>query len=178
MSRQLKIYLWSLAVVVVVCLLLGFRGQLGVLQPHHNLANNPASIEKIVDVPLPSICSSESDNNLDRVTSCWDCFVHTAYFSTPLTDKTISRLEQLCQTDSSYWCKSTTEQCYIYTDDAWNSGGAYYINCRIFPDHLYIEYYIDEVMRIVPQIIAAIVTTISAIVMALWGLGLLIYKSN
>lgn len=137
----MKIYLIVLAILVVGAFLTAVV--MAVRTSHHDLASDPYSIEKIVKVDLPDIVSVESEDNMDRGASRWDCYRHHAKFAEELSPETILHLEKLCMTDSLHWRKNVENDSYIYSDE----GGIdqlYSVSCVIYHDSSSVSYEVDE----------------------------------
>ena len=163
MKRAFKIYKWAW-----VCLLTITAITAMIAHPtHHNLAQNPNKVDKIVHVDLPDLTNIESEDNLDRGASRWNYFEHSADFEHPLTAKTIKKLDKLCKTDSEHWSKDKSEGCYIYSD-AGGIDDLYSVSCYIYNDHVYIYYIIDETEGIFVIIPFFLIYTI----FILWGVVL------
>lgn len=148
----MKIY--ALAWVVVLAATLVFvLLKMTVAPSHHGLAKNPYDVEKIIGVELPDIACVESDDNMDRTTSCWDCYTHYVQFSEPLSAESISKLNALCESDPVHWSARAGEDYYLYIDD----GELYSISCYIYDDHAYVDYVVEEtegVFAIIPFLLA------------------------
>lgn len=141
MKKSFKIYAWAWAALVVITILSVVL--LMVVPFHHDFARDPYGIEQIVDVDLPDIASVESENNMNRGTSRWDVYDHTARFSENLSEECIAQLDDLCRTDSLHWQKNTDKGYYLYSD----SGGMftdYSVSCFIYNDHFSLTYEVDE----------------------------------
>lgn len=173
MEKIFRIYAYSWLAVVVAIILPMILYAIGVLETHHSVAQDPQNVKKIAKVDLPKISYTESSDNLERGTSCWDCFEQTAYFTEKLSDKCIRQLDRLCQKDSANWHKSTNGVCYRYTDENWQ-GGSYAIYCNIYEDHSYVEYYVDEIEKLTPFIIVAVIVIILIIALSILGIILFI----
>lgn len=176
MKKGVKIYIWSWVVMVVLSVLLIVLGRAGYLAPHHKLAQYPTNIEKITKLDLPDIISVESWDNLDRGSSCWDCFGHRSYFAGKLSEDCVQQLELLCKTDSTHWCKNENAGCYEYIDDAWSQGGIYSISCSIYEDYSYVEYYVDEIENFGNVLVVFFVLMVAFIVLFIWGIR--IHETN
>lgn len=131
--KEFKIYVWSLAVVILSLFLLS--------PSHHDLARNPKNIEKIVKIDLPDIAHCESEDNMDRGASRWDAYIHRYKFKEEISEDCINELENRCLTDREHW---RAEQDYYIYEDSDASGDLYYINCWIKKDRCALTYEIDE----------------------------------
>lgn len=97
MENSLKIYRWAWVAVVAATLLA--IGVMAICTSHHELAEDPNNLEKIVKVDMPGIAHSESENNLSRGASRWDMYVHHGCFTEDLPEATVKTLEELCVTE-------------------------------------------------------------------------------
>ena len=141
MKRPLKIYGWAWAAIIAATIV---TFAVMIIYPsHHELAADPYSIEKIVNVDLPDIAFVESENNLDRSASRWDIFEHRGKFICELTEETTTTLDNLCQTDSLHWRKAQDRSVYSYYDEG-GVDGLYYIFCLIGHDGFTITYEVEE----------------------------------
>ena len=174
MKRSVKVYLWSWVAVILSLGLLLVWGKFGVLNPHHRLAKDPANIEKITKLDLPDVISVESDDNLDRGASRWDCFTHRSQFAEKLSDDCIRELDRLCRTDTIHWHRDDKNGCYDYLDAAWDHGGEYCISCQIYEDSSKVEYYVDELEGFGNVFMGALVIIFAIGVLVVWGLILLL----
>lgn len=174
MKKSLKIYLWLWLVAVVAFGLNVALIRCGVFSPHHRLAQDVTNVEKITGLDLPETNSSHSRDNLERTSSRWDCFMHHTYFKGELSSDCINQLEALCRTDSLHWSKDSSGDCYEYYDGAWDRGGDYCICCRIYDDHAFVEYYVDELECLTTGGIGLIAVFVLVVVLVLWGVSLLI----
>ena len=141
MKKALKIYLWAWIVVVVSTILAIVL--MWALPSHHDLAKDPYSVEKIVKVDLPDIAHVESENNMERGASRWDVYTHRAQFSENLSEKCISKLEKLCQTDSVHWSKDETKGEYLFQKSG-RIDELYSVLCVISDDHFVLSYEVSE----------------------------------
>ena len=167
MRRTLKIYGWAWVVTIVATLLIA--GVSIIHTSHHELAEDPNYLEKIVKVDMPDIAFCESDNNLDRGASRWDVFEHRGKFICELSEETIMTLDDLCRTDSLHWRKAYDRSVYSYYDE----GGIdelYYVFCLISHDGFSINYEVDESERIFALLPLAVAYTI----LFKWGVVLVI----
>ena len=174
LKKSSKIYLLLWVGVIVSFVLLVVAARAGLFSPHHRLAQDPTNIEKITKIDLPDIASVESWNNLKRGSSRWDLFEHRFEFSEKLSDECIHQLEIKCQTDSIHWHKGSASGRYEYLDDAWNRGDIYCISCRIYEDHAYVEYYVDELEGLDFPILIFLGLLLVVLILVIWGIILLI----
>lgn len=174
LKKILKVYLllWVGVIVSFVSLIVASRA--GLLSPHHRLAQDPANIEKIIRLDLPDIASVESWDNLERGSSCWDCFQHCSHFADSLSEDCIDQLETLCRTDSIHWHKDNSLGIYEYLDDAWNRGDIFCICCRIYEDHACVEYYVDEVEGFDIAIIGLLAILLVAFILVIRGVVIIV----
>lgn len=173
MNRSLRKYLLLWVGVIVCSVIVVVAYYAGFFVRHHKLAQDPTNIERITGLDLPDIASVESWDNLDRGTSCWDCFGHHSVFAEKLSDDCIRRLETLCRKDSVHWHKDEIGGCYEYIDDAWERGGIYCIYCCIYDDSSSIEYYVDEVEGVY-VVLYGLPILLFAFVLVIWGIVLII----
>lgn len=173
MRKTLKIYLWSWVVVIALLAILIVLGRTDAFAFHHRLAKDPTNIEKITKLDLPEIAPVDSRDNLERSSSCWDCFEHRSYFTEKLSDDCIQQLDYLCLTDSTHWSKDEANGYYAYLDDAWNRGGRYCISCRIYDDYSYVEYYVDESEGIGIVIAGIMVLMVFVYILLVYGITML-----
>ncbi len=139
MNKALKIYgrVW-LAVGIITLIFIGVRQT--ILPSHHTLASNPDKIEQIVNVELPDILNTESQDNLSRSSSCWDYFEYNSRFNESLAESSIAKLDALCISNSKHWSKDSLRGYYKYSDD----GELYCVDCYIYNDHALVSYMVDE----------------------------------
>lgn len=141
MKKALKIYGWAWGIVVMSTLLAIVL--MWALPSHHDLAKDPHSIERIVKVDLPDIAHVESEDNMERGSSRWDAYTHCAQFSEKLSERSIAKLEELCQKDSKHWSKDEDKGCYSFQ----KSGGIdelYYVSCAIYDEYFLLSYEVSE----------------------------------
>ena len=131
--------LWKWAIIIALITLSYYT----MSNTHSSIARNPYNIIKITGLDLPKITSVESENNTERTSSAWDCFIHRAQFAEGISAECIRELEHLCETDSLHWT-SRKDGSYTYTDDAWNNGGYYSITCHIYKNSSVVTYYVEE----------------------------------
>lgn len=77
----------------------------------HELAADPYSIEKIVKVNLPDITSVQTMDDLGG--SRWDMFVHEGRFTEEISEKSIQKMDELCQSDTIHWSKNSDKVVYM-----------------------------------------------------------------
>ena len=150
MKTKLKKQLYKLLITILVAITIVLSFRLGLFTPHHNLAQRPDILYRIVDVKLPDTLRTEQYDNLDRTASSYDCFDCIITFKDTLSNSTIAELDYLCQ-HSDNWEKKQTilsqeeylnshKTYYCYTKE----GMLYNIVCVIYNDHAKVEYSIDE----------------------------------
>ena len=150
MKTKLKKQLYKLLITILVAIAIVISFRLGLFTPHHNLAQHPDILYRIVDVKLPDTLRTEQYDNLDRTASSYDCFDCIITFKDTLSNSTIAELDYLCQ-HSDNWEKKQTiifqeehidthRTYYCYTKE----GLLYNIVCVIYNDHAKVEYSIDE----------------------------------
>ena len=139
-KKTLNKPLWKwLAIIAMITL-----SCVAISNTHSNIASNPYNVKRITKPDLPKITHTDSEDNLQRGASRWDCFIHRAQFANEISADCIRELENRCKTDSIHWGKTADSTGYIYTDDAWNHGGLYSITCHIYKDYSVVTYYVDE----------------------------------
>ena len=150
MKTKLKKQLYKLLMTILVAIAIVLSFRLGLFTPHHNLAQRPDILYRIVDVKLPDTLRTEQYDNLDRTASSYDCFDCIITFKDTLSNSAIAELDYLCQ-HSDNWEKKQTilsqeeylnshKTYYCYTKE----GMLYNIVCVIYNDHAKVEYSIDE----------------------------------
>ena len=150
MKTKLKKQLYKLLITILVAITIVISFRLGLFTPHHNLAQRPDILYRIVDIELPDTLCTEQYDKLDRTASSFDCFDCIITFKDTLSNSTIAELDYLCQ-HSDNWEKqpkniSPEEHVdihrtyYCYTKE----GLLYNIVCVIYNDHAKVEYSIDE----------------------------------
>ena len=109
MKRPLKIYGWAWAAIIAVTIV---TFAVMIIYPsHHELAADPYSIEKIVKVDLPDIASVQSMDDLGG--SRWDMFVHQGRFTEEISEESIQKMDELCQSDTIHWSKNSDKVVYM-----------------------------------------------------------------
>ena len=162
--KQILESLWKWAVIIALIALSYYA----LSNTHSSIARDPYSIEKITGLDLPKITSVETEENEDRTSSAWDCFIHHAHFAEDISAGCISELERLCETDSLHWT-AHEDGSYTYTDDAWSDGGYYSITCSIYKDSSVVTYYVEEME-------GALVTLLGFMTFAaacVWGISII-----
>lgn len=150
MKTKLKKQLYKLLITILVALAIVLAFRLRLFTPHHNLAQRPDILYRIVDVKLPDTLRTEQYDNLDRTASSFDCFDCIITFKDTLSNSTIAELDYLCQHNDN-WEKTQTilsqeeyvnthKTYYCYTEE----GLLYNIVCVIYNDHAKVEYSVDE----------------------------------
>ena len=150
MKTKLKNQLYKLLITFLVAITIVISFRLGLFTPHHNLAQRPDILYRIVDVKLPDTLRTEQYDNFNRTASSFDCFDCIITFKDTLSDSTIAELDYLSQHNDNWEKKQTTlsqeeyvnthKTYYCYTKD----GLLYNIVCIIYNDHAKVEYSIDE----------------------------------
>lgn len=167
MKKALKIYGWIWVATILATLIT--VAVLKIHTSHHDLAEDPNNLEKIVKVDMPDIAFVESENNLSRSASRWDIYEHKGKFIHELSEDTITALDELCLTDSLHWHKANNRVVYSY----YNEGGIdelYHVFCLISHDGFIINYEVDEsegIFVLFPLIIAYVI-------LLAWGIILFI----
>lgn len=150
MKTKLKKQLYKLLITILVAIVIVLAFRLRLFTPHHNLAQRPDILYRIVDVKLPDTLRTEQYDNLDRTASSFDCFDCIITFKDTLSNSTIAELDYLCQHNDN-WEKNQTilsqeeyvnthKTYYCYTEE----GLLYNIVCVIYNDHAKVEYSVDE----------------------------------
>jgi hypothetical protein len=143
-----QLYKLLITILVAIAIVLSFR--LGLFTPHHNLAQRPDILYRIVDVKLPDTLRTEQYDNLDRTASSFDCFDCIITFKDTLSDSTIAELDYLSQHNDNWEKKQTilSQEEYLNTHKTYycytKEGLLYNIVCIIYNDHAKVEYSIDE----------------------------------
>ena len=109
MKRPLKIY--GRAWVVLIAVTIVTFAVMIIFPSHHELAADPYSIEKIVKVDLPDIASVQTMDDLGG--SRWDMFVHQGRFTEEISEKSIQKMDELCQSDTIHWSKNSDKVVYM-----------------------------------------------------------------
>ena len=109
MKRPLKIYGWAW-VAIIAATIVTFAVMI-IYPSHHELAADPYNIEKIVKVDLPDIASVQSMDDLGG--SRWDMFVHQGRFTEEISEKSIQKMDELCQSDTIHWSKNSDKVVYM-----------------------------------------------------------------
>ena len=150
MKTKLKKQLYKLLITILVAIAIVISFRLGLFTPHHNLAQRPDILYRIVDVKLPDTLRTEQYDNLNRSASSYDCFDCIITFKDTLSDSTIAELDYLSQHNDNWEKKQTTlsQEEYVNTHKTYycytKEGLLYNIVCIIYNDHAKLEYSIDE----------------------------------
>ena len=150
MKTKLKKQLYKLLITILVAITIVISFRSGLFTPHHNLAQRPDILYRIVDVKLPDTLRTEQYDNLDRTASSYDCFDCIITFKDTLSDSTIAELDYLSQHNDNWEKKQTTlsQEEYVNTHKTYycytKEGLLYNIVCIIYNDHAKVEYSIDE----------------------------------
>ena len=150
MKTKLKKQLYKLLITILVAIAIVISFRLGLFTPHHNLAQRPDILYRIVDVKLPDTLRTEQYDNLDRTASSFDCFDCIITFKDTLSDSNIAELDYLCQHNDNWEKMQTTlsQEEYVNTHKTYycytKEGLLYNIVCIIYNDHAKVEYSIDE----------------------------------
>ena len=109
MKRPLKIYGCAWAAIIAATIV---TFAVMIIYPsHHELAADPYSIEKIVKVNLPDITSVQTMDDLGG--SRWDMFVHQGRFTEEISEESIQKMDELCQSDTIHWSKNSDKVVYM-----------------------------------------------------------------
>ena len=168
MKRVVRVYVWVWVAVIATAI-----GAIALVPSHHDLAENPYAVEKIVKVDLPDIAHVESVNNLGRGTSRWDVYMHRAQFSEPLSEASIKVLDALCLTDSVHWSKNGPERYYVYNDEG-GIDDLYSVSCVIRDTRFVLTYYVDEVEGIFVLLLLLLVCSL----LLVWGIVLAVHEKS
>jgi hypothetical protein len=166
-KKALKIYGWTWVATILATLIT--VAVLKIHTSHHDLAEDPNNLEKIVKVDMPDIAFVESENNLSRSASRWDIYEHKGKFIHELSEDTITALDELCLTDSLHWHKANNRVVYSYYNEG-GIDGLYHVFCLISHDGFTINYEVDEsegIFVLFPLIIAYVI-------LLAWGIILFI----
>lgn len=150
MKTKLKKQLYKLLITILVAIAIVLSFRLGLFTPHHNLAQRPDILYRIVDVKLPDTLRTEQYDNLNRSASSYDCFDCIITFKDTLLNSTIAELDYLCQHNDNWEKKQTilSQEEYLNTHKTYycytKEGLLYNIVCIIYNDHAKVEYSIDE----------------------------------
>ena len=150
MKTKLKKQLYKLLITILVAIAIVLSFRLGLFTPHHNLAQRPDILYRIVDVKLPDTLRTEQYDNLNRSASSYDCFDCIITFKDTLSDSTIAELDYLSQHNDNWEKQQTTlsQEEYVNTHKTYycytKEGLLYNIVCIIYNDHAKLEYSIDE----------------------------------
>lgn len=150
MKTKLKKQLYKLLITILVAIAIVLAFRLRLFTPHHNLAQRPDILYRIVDVKLPDTLRTEQYDNLDRTASSFDCFDCIITFKDTLSNSAIAELDYLCQHNDN-WEKTQTilsQEEYVNTHKTYycytKEGLLYNIVCVIYNDHAKVEYSVDE----------------------------------
>ena len=157
--------LWKWAAIIALITLSYYA----MSNTHSSIARDPHNITKITKLELPKIVSVESEDNMERTTSAWNCFIHRTQFAEAISDDCTRELERRCRIDSLHWA-SYEDGSYTYTDDAWDDGGYYSITCHISKDSSVVTYYVEELEGAFVTLLAFVVLVASGI----WGVSLIV----
>lgn len=150
MKTKLKKQLYKLLITILVAIAIVISFRLELFTPHHNLAQRPDILYRIVDAKLPDTLRTEQYDNLDRTASSYDYFDYIITFKDSLSNSTIAELDYLCQHNDNWEKKQTilSQEEYVNTHKTYycytKDGLLYNIVCVIYNDHAKVEYSIDE----------------------------------
>lgn len=133
MRKEFKIYGWGW--VILIALLIIYL----IVPSHHDLAEDPKNIEKIIKIDLPDIAKTESSYYRDPPAPSLDVYTHDITFVEKLSKECIKELEERCHT-SVYWEKLTEQDCYLYK---YEIGYHYSVHCYVYKDYCSIRYAAD-----------------------------------
>ena len=139
MKRLVRIYGWAWVALIAVTIVT-FAVMI-IFPSHHELAADPYCIEKIVKVDLPDIASVQSMDDLGG--SRWDMFVHKGRFAEDISEESIQKMDELCQSDTIHWSKNSDKGYYMYLDEG-GIDGLYLVSCTISEDRFVTTYEVEE----------------------------------
>lgn len=187
MKTKLKKQLYKLLITIVVAIAIVLSFRLGLFTPHHNLAQCPDILYRIVDVKLPDTLRTEQYDNLNRSASSYDCFDCIITFKDTLSDSTIAELDYLSQHNDNWEKKQTilSQEEYLNTHKTYycytKEGLLYNIVCIIYNDHAKVEYSIDELEGVYLFLsllaLLAIIASIQILCLIIMGIKILMNHS-
>ena len=187
MKTKLKKQLYKLLITILVAIAIVISFRLGLFTPHHNLAQRPDILYRIVDVKLPDTLRTEQYDNLDRTASSYDCFDCIITFKDTLSTSTIAELDYLCQHSDNWEKKQTTlsQEDYVNTHKTYycytKEGLLYNIVCIIYNDHAKVKYSIDELEGVYLFLsllaLLAIIASIQILCLIIMGIKILMNHS-
>lgn len=186
MKTKLKKQLYKLLITILVAIAIVLSFRLGLFTPHHNLAQRPDILYRIVDVKLPDTLRTEQYDNLDRTASSFDCFDCIITFKDTLSDSTIAELDYLSQHNDNWEKKQTilSQEEYLNTHKTYycytKEGLLYNIVCIIYNDHAKVEYSIDELegVYLFLSLLALLAIIVSIQIMRLIMMGIKILMNH
>lgn len=186
MKTKLKKHLYKLLITILVAIAIVLSFRLGLFTPHHNLAQRPDILYRIVDVKLPDTLRTEQYDNLDRTASSFDCFDCIITFKDTLSDSTIAELDYLSQHNDNWEKKQTilSQEEYLNTHKTYycytKEGLLYNIVCIIYNDHAKVEYSIDELegVYLFLSLLALLAIIVSIQIMRLIMMGIKILMNH
>lgn len=186
MKTKLKKQLYKLLITILVAIAIVLSCRLGLFTPHHNLAQRPDILYRIVDVKLPDTLRTEQYDNLDRTASSFDCFDCIITFKDTLSDSTIAELDYLSQHNDNWEKKQTilSQEEYLNTHKTYycytKEGLLYNIVCIIYNDHAKVEYSIDELegVYLFLSLLALLAIIVSIQIMRLIMMGIKILMNH
>ena len=186
MKTKLKKQLYKLLITIVVAIAIVISFRLGLFTPHHNLAQHPDILYRIVDVKLPDTLRTEQYDNLNRTASSFDCFDCIITFKDTLSDSTIAELDYLSQHNDNWEKKQTilSQEEYLNTHKTYycytKEGLLYNIVCIIYNDHAKVEYSVDELegVYLFLSLLALLAIIVSIQIMRLIMMGIKIFMNH
>lgn len=186
MKTKLKKQLYKLLITIVVAIAIVISFRLGLFTPHHNLAQRPDILYRIVDVKLPDTLRTEQYDNLNRTASSFDCFDCIITFKDTLSDSTIAELDYLSQHNDNWEKKQTilSQEEYLNTHKTYycytKEGLLYNIVCIIYNDHAKVEYSVDELegVYLFLLLLALLAIIVSIQIMRLIMMGIKIFMNH
>ena len=115
-SRIIKWMFLVLGIVLISTLCYRYRY-------HHRVASDYERFLNSLRIDLPKVAEAESWDNYDRGASRWDCLEHVIRFENSLSDKTVTKLDRLCERNQR-WSKEENPNGTIYeyrSEREWNS---------------------------------------------------------
>lgn len=186
MKTKLKKQLYKLLITILVAIAIVLSFRLGLFTPHHNLAQHPDILYRIVDVKLPDTLRTEQYDNLNRSASSYDCFDCIITFKDTLSNSTIAELDYLCQHNDNWEKKQTilSQEEYLNTHKTYycytKEGLLYNIVCIIYNDHAKVEYSVDELegVYLFLSLLALLAIIVSIQIMRLIMMGIKIFMNH
>ncbi len=151
MKKSLNVYLIACGVLVsiLVISILITRMRYDYYNDLLKISEDPALVERIINVDLPDISSVEPDFTI---------YNQILRFTEPLSVACIEELEEYCNTENSCWSK--TQEWYNYQDRG--------MDCSIYDDHMYITISYPDVLF--PEQVTYMLLLLGVPVLFIWGI--------